>query len=145
MERRRGTERKQVRLTPGTRERVEAWAEENRVSFSSAIETLALLGLKEDPHVAMLPVVISAMRDEVQRQSHRISALLAAAAVESGVAARMAGAVVSERYGREKYEQARTRARLQAVDSVRRREGLEELIGGDLREGELPEGGHGGG
>lgn len=122
---------------------VQAWADEHGVTFSSALETLALLGLKEDPHLAMLPVVISAMRDEVQRQSHRISALLAAAAVESGVAARLAGAVVSDRFGREKYEAARTRARLQAVDSVRRREGLEELIGGGVREGAVQQDGGG--
>ncbi len=142
MERRAGTGRKQVRLTVQGEEAIREYAESQGISFSSAIESLALMGLGK-PELAMFPLFLSGVRGEIQRQAHRISALMAAAAVESGVAARMAGALVSDRYGRERYEEARTRARLQAVESVRRREGLEELIGGRVREGSVPEGGGG--
>ncbi len=131
-----GTVRKNVRLTPATLARVQGWADANGVSFSAALEQLALIGLGEAPQLAVLPTVISAMRREVQRQAHRLAALTAAAAVESAVTARLVSNLILERErardpegGRERYLAIRQRARLQAVDAVRRREGLEELIG----------------
>lgn len=133
--RREGTVRKNVRLTPTTLERVQTWAEANGVSFSSALEQMALIGLGDAPQLAVLPTVISAIRREVQRQAHRVAALTAAAAVESAVTMRLVSNVILERErerdpdgGRERYLAIRQRARLQAVDAVRRREGLEELI-----------------
>ncbi len=138
MQRREGTVRKQIRLTPEALERVQKWADENGVTFSSALETLTLIGLGDAPQLAMMPVVISAIRDEVQRQAHRLAALSAAAAVESAVTMRLVSNVILERErerdpqgGRERYQAIRNRARLQAVDAVRKREGLEELIGGN--------------
>ena len=152
MQRRPGTERKQVRLTPEFRERVQAWADEQGVSFSSALETLARLGLGDAPQLAVMPMVISAMRDEVQRQANRLAALSVTAAVESAVTTRLVSNLILERErgrdpeaGRERYEAIRNRARLQAVQAVRKREGLEELLDGRLREGEVPEGSGGNG
>ncbi len=60
LDRRRGMERKTVRLTPEFRERVQAWADEQGVGFSSALETLALLGIGDAPRLAVMPAVISA-------------------------------------------------------------------------------------
>ena len=85
-----------------------------------------------------MPAVIAAMRAEVQRQAHRLAALTAAAAVESAVTMRLVSNLILERErakvadpeeGRARYLAIRNRARLQAVDAVRKREGLEELIG----------------
>lgn len=138
LSRREGTIRKNVRLTPEALARVQRWAEENRVSFSAALESLALIGLGEAPQVAVMPAVIAAMRAEVQRQAHRLAALTAAAAVESAVTMRLVSNLILERErakgadpeeGRARYLAIRNRARLQAVDAVRKREGLEELIG----------------
>jgi hypothetical protein len=42
--------------------------------------------------------------------------------------------------GRDRYEAIRNRARVQAVQAVRKREGLEELLNGRVREGKVPAG-----
>ncbi len=147
LDRRRGTERKTVRLTPEFRERVQAWADQQGVSFSSALETLALLGMGDAPQLAVMPMVIFAMREEVQRQANRLASLSVTAAVESAVTTRLVSNLILERErsrdperGRERYEAIRNRARLQAVQAVRKRDGLEELLDGRVREGQVPAG-----
>ncbi|GAC1646604.1 MAG: hypothetical protein NVS4B2_35840 [Chloroflexota bacterium] len=94
--RRQNTAPKRVWLTHGTREAVQMWADAQGVSFSSALDTLARIGLGQAPSLAVAPMVVSAVRTEVQRQTHRLAALIAAAALESGVTARLAGATLRE-------------------------------------------------
>jgi hypothetical protein len=43
------TERKNVRLTPETRTTIQAWATQEGLSFSAAIEALARFGLRRAP------------------------------------------------------------------------------------------------
>ncbi len=135
--RRQNTAPKRVWLTHETRESVQTWADAQGVSFSSALDTLARIGLGEAPSQAVAPMVVSAVRTEVQRQTHRLASLLAAAALEAGIAARLTGATLRTLRPTE-YEAIKRAARLDAVGALRRREGLEEVIGDGDRQGELP-------
>lgn len=132
--RRQHTAPKRVWMTHETRGAVQAWADENGVSFSSALETLARIGLGEAPSRAVAPMVVSAVRTEVQRQTHRLAALLAATAVEVGMAARLAGATLRQ-LRPDEYEAIKRAARLDAVDALRRREALGEVVDGGAGEG----------
>lgn len=132
--RRQHTRAKHVRLTDETLEAVQAYADAQGVSFSSALETLARIGLGQAPSLAVAPMVVSAVRTEVQRQTHRLAALIAAAALESGVTARLAGATLRTLRPNE-YEEIKRAARLDAVQALRRREGLAEVINDGDREG----------
>jgi hypothetical protein len=135
--RRQHTAPKRVWLTHETRAAVQEWADVQGVSFSSALDTLARIGLGQAPGQAVAPMVVSAVRTEMQRQTHRLAALLAATALESGVTARLAGATLRT-LRPDQYEAIKRAARLDAVQALRRREGLAEVIDGGDREGELP-------
>jgi|GEM_PF-3892233 len=66
--RRKSTSRKSIRLTDDGRSQIQAWADEQGVSFSAAIESLSLLGMGEPAVVAFAPLMVSAVRFEIQRQ-----------------------------------------------------------------------------
>ena len=51
------TEPKRVYLTPEARAAIQAWADHEGVTFSAGIETLARLGLREDPRDAWGPAL----------------------------------------------------------------------------------------
>jgi hypothetical protein len=90
--RRVGTKQKAVWLTEESQAAVQQWADENQTTFSAAIETLARLGLGEAPATAMMPILLATVRSSVATQFERLAKLLSAAAIDSGVAARLAGA-----------------------------------------------------
>ena len=56
------TRAKHVCLTDDARAAVQAWADREGVSFSAAIETLARLGLQQDPRDAWGPALAIAVR-----------------------------------------------------------------------------------
>src|SRR5262245_36624614 len=88
---------KRVWLTEATRASVQAWADEHRISFSAALETLARVGLGQPPQEAVAPALVSLLRREVQQQFHRVAGLYAATAIEAGVASRLSGAALRRR------------------------------------------------
>lgn len=126
--RRKSTSRKSIRLTDDGRAKIQAWADEQGVSFSAAIESLALLGMGEDASVAFAPLMVSAVRFEVQRQMNRLATIAARGAIESGAAAILANDALaamrpqSSKGKREQLERAR------GLGYKRLRRPLEELV-----------------
>jgi len=92
MKRRQGTLPKKIRLTQEAHEQIGAWAEENEVSFSAAIESLARLGMGQDATTAMIPILVSTTRREIAKNYTRVVRLILFSIYESGTAARFAGA-----------------------------------------------------
>jgi hypothetical protein len=136
--RRTNTAPKRIWLTDETREAVQSWADRNGVSFSAALETLARLGLGQSPTEALAPVVVSTVRTEIQHQMHRLASLLAAGALEAGMATRLAGATLKQLRPAD-YDAIKQAARLDAVQALRRRDALREVADGGDREGQLPQ------
>lgn len=120
------TGRKQIWLTDETRGAVQEWADAQGISFSAALESLARLGLGQQPELALAPALVSLVRRELQQQAHRLASLYASTAIEAGVTARLVGATL--RTLREAdYEQIKRAARIDAVAALRRRSALLEL------------------
>ena len=120
------TEPKRVYLTPEARAAVQAWAAAQGVTFSAGIETLARLGLQQDPRDAWGPALAAKVTGAVRADLARYRALLAATALDAGVAVRMASAAVKTLRPQE-YPHIKRAARLEAVDALRRRDALAEL------------------
>ena len=83
---------KHVYLSEEGRAAVQAWADREGVSFSAAIETLARLGLQEDPRDAWSPALTAKIIGAVRADLGRYRGLLAATALDAAVAMRMASA-----------------------------------------------------
>ncbi len=83
-----GVRRKTVWLSDEGRAIIQTWADENGVSFSSAIEALARLATKEPAATALAPILAAAVHFRALRK------LQAAAAIDAGTAARLAGDAV---------------------------------------------------
>lgn len=94
MKRRQGTVEKKIRLTPDALTAIEQWADQNNASFSAAIETLARLGLGEPAATALTPALASSIRRGLLNAHDRLAGLIAHAGIESGTAARLAGAAL---------------------------------------------------
>ncbi|HEX2033438.1 MAG TPA: hypothetical protein VHS99_04570 [Chloroflexota bacterium] len=120
------TARKQVCLTAEGRALIQEWADREGVSFSAAIETLARLGLREDPRDAWGPALTSKVVRAVRADLGRIVGVFAATAIDAGMAARLAGAAVRHHRPRE-YHRIKQLARLETVSLLRRRDALSEL------------------
>ena len=91
MKRRRGTIEKKIRLTSEGLDAVGQWANQNNVSFSAAIETLARLGLGEPAATALTPALADTIRRELGDVKNQLATLILYTGKESGVAARLAG------------------------------------------------------
>jgi hypothetical protein len=137
--RRAHTTRKSIRLTHQSRAAIQSWADAQGISFSAAIDSLAQIGLGTAPSEALAPALVSVVRTEVQRQTHRLASLLAASAIDAGMATRLAGALLrSLRPG--DYEAVKRAARIDTIQALRRRSALLQLTEGDDgdRQGQLP-------
>lgn len=97
--RRRETVKKNVRLTAKGIEDIQAWADQNGLSFSAALETLANLGLGKDVNNAMLPAVLSLTKSVIRSEYDRLIRLVLYGIVESGFSARMASASLRTQVG----------------------------------------------
>jgi hypothetical protein len=117
---------KHVYLSDAARAAVQAWADREGVSFSAALETLARLGLGEDPRDAWGPALTAKLLAAVRADLGRYRALLAATALDAGVAVRMASAAVKTLRPTD-YPRIKQAARLEAVAALRRRDALAEL------------------
>src|SRR5829696_3309381 len=120
------TERKQVCLTPEGRGLIQAWAEQEGVSFSAAIETLARVGLRQDPRDAWGPALAAKVTAAVRADLARYRALLAATALDAGTTLRVASAATRVLRPKE-YPDIKRLARLEAIEALRRRDALAEL------------------
>jgi hypothetical protein len=120
------TERKQVCLTPEGRGLIQRWADQEGVSFSAAIETLARVGLQQDPRDAWGPALAAKVVGAVRADLGRYRALLAATALDAGITLRVASAATKTLRPRE-YPEIKRLARLEAVAALRRRDALAEL------------------
>jgi len=120
------TRAKHVCLTDDARAAVQAWADREGVSFSAAIETLARLGLQQDPRDAWGPALAAKVVGAVRADLGRYRALLAAAALDAGMTLRMASAATRTLRPKE-YPDIKRLARLEAVAALRRRDALTEL------------------
>ena len=120
------TRPKHVFLTAEARVAIQEWADREGVSFSAAIETLARLGLGQNPRDAWGPALTSKVITAVRAEFGRISGLFAAVAIDAGVAMRLSGAAVMKLRPTE-YQRIKQIARREAVASLRRRDALAEL------------------
>jgi hypothetical protein len=80
------TIRKHVCLTPQGLARIEAWAKENELNFSAAIETLALVALEKESVNYIIPALRATALQALQLSFNRLARLLSDIAVESAVA-----------------------------------------------------------
>jgi DNA-binding MarR family transcriptional regulator len=126
--RRVNTTRKSIRLTDDGRAKIQAWADEQGVSFSAAIESLALLGLGEDAAVAFAPLMVSAVRFEVQRQMNRLATIAARGAIESGAAAILANEALAAMRPRSSEQKKEELERARGIGYKRLRRPLEEIV-----------------
>ena len=120
------TRAKHVCLTDVARAAVQAWADREAVTFSAAIETLARLGLQQDPRDAWGPALAAKVVGAVRADLGRYGALLAATALDAGITLRMASAATRTLRPKE-YPDIKRLARLEAVAALRRRDALAEL------------------
>ena len=126
--RRKSTSRKSIRLTDDGRAKIQAWADEQGVSFSAAIESLCLLGMGEPAAVAFAPLMVSAVRFEIQRQMNRLATIAARGAIESGAAAVLANDVLAAVRPRSTEEKKAQLARARGLGYKRLRRPLEEIV-----------------
>jgi hypothetical protein len=117
---------KHVYLSDQARAGVQAWADREGVSFSAALDTLARLALGEDPRDAWSPVLTAKLLGAVRADLGRHRALLAATALDAGIAVRMASAAAKALRPKD-YPRMKRLARLEAVEALRRRDALAEL------------------
>jgi hypothetical protein len=120
------TEPKRVYLTPEARALVQQWADREGVTFSAGIETLARLGLQQDPRDAWGPALAAKVVGAVRADLGRYRALLAATALDAGTTLRVASAATKMLRPKE-YPDIKRLARLEAVEALRRRDALAEL------------------
>jgi hypothetical protein len=92
--RRKGTVRKQIRMTTHGLEQVQAWADANNSSYSAAIESLALIGLEDDIAHVLVPLILSVVSRTVERALDRYAKLTAFAAIQAGTAGRLTNALL---------------------------------------------------
>src|ERR687894_654622 len=115
------TRAKHVCLTDDARAAVQAWADQEGISFSAAIETLARVGLQQDPRDAWGPALAAKVVGAVRADLGRYRALLAATALDAGITLRMAAATTKTLRPRE-YPDIKRLARLEAGEAPRPRD-----------------------
>lgn len=93
---------KKIYLAPESLEAISLYAKRNSTTFSSAIETLALMAIKDSFHMGILEWIRQGVRREMARQHNRFAKLFAFNAMESSTAKETVSAVfiwtLQERY-----------------------------------------------
>jgi predicted DNA binding CopG/RHH family protein len=132
--RRKATTKKNVRLTDEGIGSIQAWATEHGLSFSAALETAALLGIKENPTDALAPALMSLMKSTIRTEYDRLIRLVLFNIVETGFSSRMASAAVRmQEPDLERFIKIREAARADARRSVAR--GKIAVVIGELLHG----------
>jgi hypothetical protein len=80
------TQRKTVTLTKKGHGQIHAFAQAHEMSFSAAIETLALIGMKADLTTLLVPLLQDVVDKTLQRNFNRLAKLSLLAAAEAAMA-----------------------------------------------------------
>lgn len=121
MQRRKATQKRNVRLTDEGIAAIQAWADEHSLSFSAALETAALLGIKENPTEALAPALMSLVKTTIRGEYERLIRLQLYGIIEAGFASRMASAAVRKMEpDLSKFERLRESARADARKNIGR-------------------------
>ena len=80
------TQRKTVTLTKKGHGQIHAFAQSHQMTFSAAIETLALIGMKADLTTLLVPLLQDVVDKTLQRNFNRLAKLSLLAAAESAMA-----------------------------------------------------------
>lgn len=80
------TRKKTITLTDDGRDQIQAFAAAHDMTFSAAIETLALVGLEADLTTLLVPLINSSVSMGMQRQFNRMAKLGLLAAAEAAMA-----------------------------------------------------------
>jgi hypothetical protein len=85
---------KHIMLTEFGREKIEAWAEKNKLNFSASIETLALMGLDDERSSYAIPALRATTLQGIRLSFNRIARLLSDIAIESAASRTMSEAIM---------------------------------------------------
>ena len=80
------TRKKTITLTDAGREQIQTFAKKHQMTFSAAIETLALIGMEADLTALLIPLIQSSIEKGMQRQFNRMAKLGVLAAAEAAMA-----------------------------------------------------------
>lgn len=79
------THNKTITLTDAGREQIQTYASTHNMSFSAAIETLALLGMEADLTVLLVPLLKETVEKALQRNFNRLAKLSLLGAAEAAM------------------------------------------------------------
>ncbi|MBK8905462.1 MAG: hypothetical protein IPM53_30040 [Anaerolineaceae bacterium] len=80
------TRKKTITLTDAGRAQIHAFAKTHQMTFSAAIETLALIGMEADLTALLIPLIHSSVERGMERQFNRIAKLGLLASAEAAMA-----------------------------------------------------------
>ena len=80
------TRKKTITLTDAGREQIQIFAKSHQMTFSAAIETLALIGMEADLTALLIPLIDNSVEKGLQRNFNRMAKLTILAAAESAMA-----------------------------------------------------------
>jgi hypothetical protein len=80
------TSKKMISLTDEGREQLQQFADSHNMSFSAAIETLALIGMEADLTTLIVPLLKEVVQAGLNRHFNRLAKLTVTAAAESAIA-----------------------------------------------------------
>ena len=78
--------KKHISLIPESRDKIAAWAEEQGMSFSAAIEGLALVGMENEMANGLLVLINDSVNRTFLRNMNRFAKLIVFAGLEAGAA-----------------------------------------------------------
>lgn len=78
--------KKTVTLTDNGREQIQAYADKHQMTFSAALEVLALIGMEADLTAILLPLVQETVNQALQRNFNRLAKLSLLGAAEAAMA-----------------------------------------------------------
>ena len=80
------TRKKNLSLTEAGHDQIDTYAQAHGLTFSAAIETLALIGMEADLSALLIPLINTSVEKGMQRNFNRIAKLTMMAAAESAMA-----------------------------------------------------------
>jgi hypothetical protein len=100
------TNKKMISLTDDGREQIQRFAEAHGMSFSAAIESLALTGMNADLTHLLVPLLREVVNKALQRNFNRIAKLSLIGAAEGAMAHELASMLLMQFIRREAHEHA---------------------------------------
>ncbi len=80
------TRKKTITLTDAGREQIQTFANSHQMTFSAAIETLALIGMEADLTALLIPLIDNSVEKGMKRNFNRMAKLTILAAAEAAMA-----------------------------------------------------------